>query len=250
MQINNLANTGRKTITIRQIIFAVTLGCLLCIGALSDNGFCRDIPLAWNSNPDPDIAGYRVYYGLSSRRYTDSIDVGFETTFTLSGLDGKKTYYFAVTAYNTEGLESDYSAEINSSDLLPTETVTNTTNTTNDAASASTSGGGGGGGCFIATAAYGSYLAPEVWVLRHFRDEYLLTCKPGQWFVSLYYRFSPPIAAVIAQSETLRFLTRMALTPLIYSFKYIGVKPLLLLLLFAAGLTGRSGTRPRHRWGN
>ncbi len=56
------------------------------------------------------------------------------------------------------------------------------------------------GGCFIATAAYGSYLHPFVKTLRDFRDIILLTCSPGKSFVAWYYRVSPPIAEAIARS--------------------------------------------------
>lgn len=79
---------------------------------------------------------------------------------------------------------------------------------------------GSGGGCFIATAAYGSYMEPEVKVLRRFRDRWLLTNGPGQWLVSQYYRYSPPAAEFIAQNDTLRAAARAALTPLVYSIKY------------------------------
>lgn len=76
-------------------------------------------------------------------------------------------------------------------------------------------GGGGGGSCFIATAAYGSYLHPQVRVLRDFRDRYLLTNAPGRAFVEFYYHFSPPLADIIARHKILRILTRIILTPVV-----------------------------------
>lgn len=80
--------------------------------------------------------------------------------------------------------------------------------------------GGGGGGCFIATAAYGSYLDPHVQVLRDFRNRYLLKNGPGRGFVQLYYHYSPSVAAFIKDHEILRTATRMMLTPVVYAVKY------------------------------
>lgn len=71
----------------------------------------KDITLVWSSNTEADLAGYKVYRGSASRRYDTVIDVGAITTYTFRGLaDG--VHFFAVTAYNRAGLESDFSNEV------------------------------------------------------------------------------------------------------------------------------------------
>jgi M6 family metalloprotease-like protein len=91
---------------------------------------------------------------------------------------------------------------------------------TGTASRAAGSGGGGSSWCFIATAAYGSYLDPHVEALRKFRDQYLLTNAGGRTFVSLYYHFSPPIAEFISKHERLKMMTRWMLTPVVYAVEY------------------------------
>ena len=70
--------------------------------------------------------------------------------------------------------------------------------------------------CFIATAAYGTPMASEIQVLRDFRDRYLVTNAPGRYFVSLYYKYSPPAARFIAHHDSLRAVVRGGLTPIIW----------------------------------
>lgn len=70
------------------------------------------VGISWIANTETDIAGYKVYYGNASGNYTQSIDVGPVINFVVTGLTPGQTYYFAVTAYNTSGVESTFSNEI------------------------------------------------------------------------------------------------------------------------------------------
>ncbi len=69
--------------------------------------------------------------------------------------------------------------------------------------------------CFIATAAYGSPMAPQVDAFRQFRNRFLLGNSLGKSFVRFYYDHSPKYAKIIAESETLRAMARFALWPLL-----------------------------------
>jgi hypothetical protein len=92
-------------------------------------------------------------------------------------------------------------------------------------------------GCFIATSAFGSYLDPHVYVLRQFRDNILLKTAGGRWFVTEYYRLSPPVAAFISTHPTVKTGTRVLLTPIIFGLEYpiptalLGTSILLLLVV-------------------
>ncbi|HVZ87675.1 MAG TPA: CFI-box-CTERM domain-containing protein [Polyangia bacterium] len=66
-------------------------------------------------------------------------------------------------------------------------------------------------GCFIATAAFGSDLDPEVATLRALRDAATTRSAFARTTVDLYYRSSPPLASVLTRSPTARALVRTAL---------------------------------------
>jgi hypothetical protein len=68
--------------------------------------------VTWNANTESDLAGYRVYYGTSSRNYPNSISVGKVTSATITGLTVGTTYYIAVKAEDTSGNLSGFSAEV------------------------------------------------------------------------------------------------------------------------------------------
>lgn len=100
-------------------------------------------------------------------------------------------------------------------------------------------------GCFIATAAYGSYLDPHVTTLRQFRDRWLMTNAPGRAFVAWYYEHSPPVAAYIAAHEGWRTTVRIALTPVVLAVEYPGRTVLILGLFIGAGFVLRRNRQQR-----
>ena len=69
--------------------------------------------------------------------------------------------------------------------------------------------------CFVATAAYGSTMANDVELLRHFRDSLLRRTVFGELALESYYTFSPALAGVVGESELLRATARDLLRPLI-----------------------------------
>jgi CSLREA domain-containing protein len=97
--------------------------------------------------------------------------------------------------------------------------------------------------CFIATAAYGSWLDPHVATLRAFRDRWLLPSAPGRAFVAWYYRVSPPLADWIATREWARATARGALAPVVFTIEYPGLAGGIAI----AALSGLWGIRTRRR---
>ncbi len=80
---------------------------------------------------------------------------------------------------------------------------------------------GNGGGCLIATATYGSELAPQVQFLREIRDNTVLSTSSGTSFMNsfnqFYYSFSPTIADWERQNPVFKEATKLFITPMISS---------------------------------
>ncbi len=70
------------------------------------------VVVQWLPNSEQDLAGYKVYYGTASRSYSKTIPAGLTTEQSITDLQPGYEYFFAVTAYDTAGNESQYSNEV------------------------------------------------------------------------------------------------------------------------------------------
>jgi fibronectin type 3 domain-containing protein len=68
--------------------------------------------LAWDPVSTADLAGYRLYVGTQSGDYETSVDIGPASAYRYQGLQPGVTYFFAVSAYDRNGLESSKSNEV------------------------------------------------------------------------------------------------------------------------------------------
>jgi len=79
----------------------------------------------------------------------------------------------------------------------------------------------GGGGCLIATAAYGSEMAPQVQLLREIRNNQLMNTESGEAFMigfnQFYYSFSPYIADMQRENPMFQEAVKIGITPLLSS---------------------------------
>ena len=177
------------------VLSGLLLLLLAILSLLVPAAHAGQVTVAWDPNPEPEVAGYKIYYGTSPGNYTSSVDAGNATSCVISGLSDGATYFFSAVAYDASTTRAAF----------PTRSPTPSPAVAPAAGESSS----GGGACFIATAAFGSYRAPEVILLQKFRDRILLTSAPGRLFVEFYYRVSPPIADFIGHYDSLKRATRL-----------------------------------------
>jgi Fibronectin type III domain/Periplasmic copper-binding protein (NosD) len=201
---------------------------------LSTSPVNNGLVLTWTAAPG--ASGYKVYYApKSSPTPSTVVNVPNVTSYTLSNLvndqyydiqvsaTAQSTYFLAVTAFDNVGSssgvpgvshESDYSAEVTGgSGAIAESALSNLLSDFPEALVPYPNLPDSGEGCFIATAAYGYYSAPQVQALRNFRDRFLLTNKPGSAFVAWYYTHGPAAAGWLNEHPQYKPLIRAVLLP-------------------------------------
>lgn len=198
-----------------------------------------------NRGPDPalDVALtlQQTPERLPGLRFADSDCAGLESTRcelgqlpagalrvveALSDSFDNRTVYALTLHFEAVGAEPDYVADDNVVSVVREVPVTQA-----PPCDIPAPGAIGSPSCFIATAAWGAPWDDNVQTLRDFRDRHLMRSAPGRAFVAGYYRYSPPVAAFIADKPALRAATRAALTPVVYAIHY----PAAAIGLLAAG---------------
>jgi hypothetical protein len=170
----------------------------------------RTATVSFFASGDDGFAGSAAGYDLRVRagsemtedNFLDSLPIGApivldaegNPTVTLTGLLPFTDYYVGVRAYDNC---------FNRSELA----VTKLTTLDREVAEVDW--------CFVATAAYGSMMANDVGMLRHFRDSMLSHTVLGQLAISTYYTFGPAVAGVVGESDLIRRTTRAVLAPVV-----------------------------------
>ncbi len=215
-------------------VFNTTMTTLASLGitpsaptGLSTKPGGRKLEISWNAVSE--ATGYIISYGTFSGTYTNTIDVGNTTSAVIGNLTNNITYYLVVNAYS----QPTYYISVSAYDV---ESPANESKLVNEASvtlSQKTQGPNSAevsdfpektsafpnlddeDRCFIATAAYGSNMEPQVILLRKFRNQYLLTNPIGKRLVAVYYSLSPPVAESIRKNGWLKSVVRVILLPFI-----------------------------------
>lgn len=125
----------------------------------------------------------------------------------MEGLTNGLRYCFVMASQDITGIVSYFSPHIDSGDAVTSEMCSSPSEVVGLLDDKE---------CFIATAAFGSVMSPQVQVFRDFRDRYLLSNSIGKKFVQTYYKYSPEAVHYLAQSEALRTVIRGLLWPVLW----------------------------------
>jgi hypothetical protein len=174
----------------------------------------------------------------SASTYRADIDIAADGTIASrkveGGLENDKTYVFVMASIDKGGNVTSFS------DPTPGNPWSLNTYGKHYATPGEVVGLLDGKKCFIATAAFGSEMAPQVEMLRKFRNLYLLKSEWGKSFVRFYYSVSPKLAEGISESPVLKLVVRTFLWPLVWfanlSINYGILLSLLLVSILSVAL--------------
>ncbi len=132
----------------------------LSFGPWASVADAANVTLGWDSNFEPDLEGYVVYrsaaspgppYDYSNTLPEDDLVDPLHPKVTLTGLSENQEYYIALTAYNTEGVESSFSNDVCVEVVNGIVELCSSSSSPGSSTGSSSGGGGGSGACFIST---------------------------------------------------------------------------------------------------
>jgi len=112
-------NTVKQARNANLLFILVMLSAFTLVFSFAANVFAATAVLSWNApttytdgTPITSLGGYHVYTGTTSGSYSQNVDVGNVTSYTVNSLNASTTYHFAVTAYDATGDVSGYSNQV------------------------------------------------------------------------------------------------------------------------------------------
>lgn len=154
--------------------------------------------------PQTLLSGNLTFY-INGEEYSPTIKINDNISFITLNFTGSGNNTIAIIG--TEYLNMENKTSVLTENKLPTENIPDK------------------GGCLIATATYGSELAPQVQQLRELRDDHLLHTESGKSFMSsfnaFYYSFSPVIADWERENPVFKEMVKITLTPMISSLSIL-----------------------------
>jgi hypothetical protein len=107
-------------ISLSAFAFILISACFIIL--IPRNSPATEVTIAWSPSPDSNVAGYKVYYGPTSRDNQYQVDVGKNTSITISNVQEGGAYSFVVITYDSAGRESRHSSKATVSNLRDKDT--------------------------------------------------------------------------------------------------------------------------------
>ena len=193
---------------------------LYIVSSLEDNLGEVIIPLEF-------LSGNFTFY-LNDQQYFPNVRLNDRISFITLNFTGSGDNKLDI-------IGTDYLKKLNETSIIPIQNETSIIPIQNKTSSK--------GGCLIATATFGSELAPQVQQLRELRDNKLLESESGTLFMNsfnaLYYSFSPTIADYERENPLFKEVVKIALTPMISSLSilnYVNMDSEVTVLGYGAGI--------------